>query len=591
MISSRTWKENTCEHNPLSEKSLSSTSHQIKPGTLPDIWLKAAMLGSLWASIEIILGSFLHNMHVPLSGTLLAALGLILLINGYKLWPQPGLFWRTALITAIMKSVSPSAIIFGPMVGIFMEGLILEVMVRLFRGRWPGFIIGGAFAVTWSLFQKIFVLLLTFGPNFVKLYEQLYFMAARSLQLGDTVPIDLVKLIFVIDLSFGALVAALALNSGYHGRKYLSDEEAEHRGSESADIFTVAKDQSYHGGLLLLNLGIFFTGILYLDDLTLPVRAILILFYILFNIYRYTRSLHRLKRPGLWIQLIAIMSLSGMILGGFQSWDTIRMGLESGLSMALRALFVIFSFSALSIEIRNPLIISWFQKNERRVLFESISVAFEVLPRLINAVSRRRGQWRNPFRTLNRFLGILEQLREEHTHNQSRVILLIGDQGAGKSTLLKELVHDEEGSGFLLSGFISEGTWVAGERDHYDILDISSMRSERLCERAGPASDIKAGPFNFRAAGIGFGCQILHQAAKDSESIVIIDEVGHLEIQGEGWSRCMDDLLMGGRPMIWSIRSSLVKDVKDRWDLKFIPLTVKETDVKALIAAIRNELL
>jgi len=39
------------------------TSLEGKP--LPDIWLKAAMLGSLWASVEIILGSFLHNLHIP----------------------------------------------------------------------------------------------------------------------------------------------------------------------------------------------------------------------------------------------------------------------------------------------------------------------------------------------------------------------------------------------------------------------------------------------------------------------------------------------------------------------------------------------
>ncbi|MBT4360216.1 MAG: hypothetical protein HOB84_10845, partial [Candidatus Marinimicrobia bacterium] len=75
---------------------------------LPDIWLKAAMLGSLWASIEIILGSFLHNLHIPFSGTFLASVGLILMINGYKLWPVKGLFWRTALVTAAMKSISPS---------------------------------------------------------------------------------------------------------------------------------------------------------------------------------------------------------------------------------------------------------------------------------------------------------------------------------------------------------------------------------------------------------------------------------------------------------------------------------------------------
>ena len=39
---------------------------------LNPIWLKAAVVGSIWASIEIILGSFLHNLKIPLSGTILS---------------------------------------------------------------------------------------------------------------------------------------------------------------------------------------------------------------------------------------------------------------------------------------------------------------------------------------------------------------------------------------------------------------------------------------------------------------------------------------------------------------------------------------
>ena len=122
---------------------------------IPLIWKRAALLGSLWAAVEIILGSFLHNLRIPMSGTILAAIGVVIMIQGYRLWPQPGLLWRTALITATMKAVSPSAVILGPMVGIFMEGVLLEVMLRLWRGRWPGVLMGAALAVSWSLIQRL----------------------------------------------------------------------------------------------------------------------------------------------------------------------------------------------------------------------------------------------------------------------------------------------------------------------------------------------------------------------------------------------------------------------------------------------------
>ena len=36
-----------------------------------DKWIKASVLAGLWAGVEIIAGSFLHNLRIPFSGTFL----------------------------------------------------------------------------------------------------------------------------------------------------------------------------------------------------------------------------------------------------------------------------------------------------------------------------------------------------------------------------------------------------------------------------------------------------------------------------------------------------------------------------------------
>lgn len=41
---------------------------------MSDKWLLAAIIGSIWASIEIIIGSFLHNLRLPMTGIMLKAL-------------------------------------------------------------------------------------------------------------------------------------------------------------------------------------------------------------------------------------------------------------------------------------------------------------------------------------------------------------------------------------------------------------------------------------------------------------------------------------------------------------------------------------
>ena len=556
---------------------------------IPDIWLKAAMLGSLWASVEIILGSFLHNIHMPFSGTFLASLGVIIMINGYRLWPDRGLFWRTALITAAMKSISPSAIIFGPMVGIFMEGLILESSVRLFRGRWPGFIIGGAIAVSWSLFQKIFVLLMTYGPDFVKLYEQLYFMAAKSLQFGDTVPFDLVKAIFIIDLCFGALVAALAYRTnGAKKTIQLAEMSVENGDPFPPNQLTASTAQRYSVPLLYLNLTVLIAGLNLLDELSIIWAGLVVATYVALNIYRYNRSLRRLKRPQLWIQLFAIMGLSGLLLGGWESQTAILSGLETGLGMATRALLVIFGFSALSIEIRNPVIIAWFTRHGMGIAFEALSLAFEVLPRLIKLVSGKQRIWRYPFKTLNQLLGALEVLRREHTDSTSRVVILTGIQGDGKTELVKALIRSAQTNHISFAGFYSEGTWLDNERDRYQIVDITTGSSELLCDRDDPKSEQQAGPFSFRKPGLAYGCEILKSIPARDKSMVIIDEIGHLELKNSGWSGCMDNLMARQQPMLWTVRPSLLDDVVAKWNIHPLILSAKETNLETLMTCINS---
>jgi hypothetical protein len=114
---------------------------------VPAVWSRAAVYGSLWAASEIVVGSFLHNLRIPFAGSLLAAFGVLVMTAGHRACPERGLIWRSALICALMKSISPSAVILGPMIGIAMEGALLEACVRLSGGRAAGYVVGGALAV------------------------------------------------------------------------------------------------------------------------------------------------------------------------------------------------------------------------------------------------------------------------------------------------------------------------------------------------------------------------------------------------------------------------------------------------------------
>src|SRR5664280_40231 len=105
---------------------------QIIPGKpLSQIWLKASVVGSIWASVEIILGSFLHNLKFPLSGMILSFISVWFLISFLQIWKENGLIMRAGIICALMKSISPSAFILGPMIGIFIEAILIELFILI----------------------------------------------------------------------------------------------------------------------------------------------------------------------------------------------------------------------------------------------------------------------------------------------------------------------------------------------------------------------------------------------------------------------------------------------------------------------------
>ena len=153
-----------------------------------DIWLKASVVGGLWASMEIIVGSFLHNTRLPFAGSILAFAGTILLIGFYQLWPQKGLIIRAGFITAIMKSVSPSAIILGPMTGIITEAALIELMLLIIGNNYPSVAVAGILSLSSALFHKIISVVILYGFDVIKVYVNVINFALKQFGIKEADP-------------------------------------------------------------------------------------------------------------------------------------------------------------------------------------------------------------------------------------------------------------------------------------------------------------------------------------------------------------------------------------------------------------------
>ncbi|MCF8367524.1 MAG: hypothetical protein K9G76_00685 [Bacteroidales bacterium] len=358
---------------------------------LKPIWLKAAILGGLWASIEIIIGSFFHNLRLPFAGTILAANSTILMIAFYQMWPEKGLIWRAGLIAALMKSVSPSAIILGPMIGIMSEALIVEFFIRVFGNNLVSLSIAGALSVSSALIHKVGSLLILYGFNIVKLYVDIFKYLAKQISIENPDPWLLLIIVSSVYLLFG-ITSALV---GYRIGKNTLGKKFESRGFRPKivskdNLLAIDPQQKFFVGLFFVHVLLIPTGLVLLNYVPLVYGMIFILVYSMFCIYHYKRSLRRLKKPVFWGQLFLLTFLAAIFWNGFNNHESFFNveGLLVGLEMNLRALFVVIAFSAFGVELRNPVIRDFLFKKGFDKIYAALGLSFTALPVMIEAMPR-----------------------------------------------------------------------------------------------------------------------------------------------------------------------------------------------------------
>lgn len=563
---------------------------QIHTQRIPDIWLKASVLGSLWASNEILLGSFLHNLKIPFSGAFLAAVGIAILIGGRYLWPVRGLFWRAGLICAAMKSISPSAVILGPMIGIAAESIILECTVRCLGARTAGFILGGALAVSWSLFQQIATYLITFGFDIVDVYSGLYQMLARGLNISRIQPMDLISALAILHATLGILAAGSAIAIGRRAVRFIDTTPAISRliGTNPDRRNALRIDdtsQSFSLVLLVANFIAITFGLWLLDRQTLLLGLSFLTVYCLFNARQYRHAFRRLSRPGFWASLAVVLISSGIVMGatrlpGKASW----VGFEAGFRMSIRAVLIVLGFSALSVELRNPRLLLWFARHRLRAFPEALSVAFDALPAFAAIAPNANTFVRQPHRILPLMLRYADSWVQSRGTNAGKVVFVTGRTSQGKSIMTQRIVDRLRASGARVAGITAPGIWQDGVRNGFDLIDLKSMQRTSLCRRDPSITDPLVLPYEFLDEGLEAGRQALSIESVRDADVVIVDEVGFLELEGKIWAESLDRLVREfDGAMIWVVRRDFVKRAAAKW-LKSEPLVydIESADAESI---------
>lgn len=539
---------------------------------LSEKWIKASIAGTIWAASEIVLGSFLHNLKIPFSGNILTAIGIIILISISYLWTDKGLFWRAGLICAVMKTMSPSAVIFGPMIGIFSESVLLEISVRLLGRTFAGYAIGAMLAMSWNLFQKIGSYIVFYGTDIIGVYSNLLKMAQKQLNIQtDLVWLPIIVL-FIVYALFGLLAAITGIKTG---RKMLKEPAVILRPAYNGRINNLVSNSdkkfNYSVAWLFMNVILIIGSFFLLNYTSWVVWSLSITGLVVIWSMRYRRALRQLSKPRFWIFFVIITLITAFVFTKTAPGDNFwKQGLLTGIQMNFRAVLMIVGFSTLGTELYNPVIREYFMKTSFRNLPMAIEIAVESLPGFIAAIPDFRNVMRNPVTIFHSVISQAGERLSEIRKKRKKVFIVTGSKTEGKTTFtgkLAAILYSEkiDTGGFLAERIISSDNETSG----YDLVDLESCQKTRFLHVTECSGNQKIGRFRICPDGLDAGKKMLQSSIETENRILIIDEVGRLELEGEGWSENISELLEKSvNHLILVVRDEFVENVKERWNLK-----------------------
>ncbi len=112
------------------------------------------------------------------------------------------------------------------------------------------------------------------------------------------------------------------------------------------------------------------------------------------------------------------------------------------------------------------------------------------------------------------------------------------------------------------------GLWKDNLRQGFDLVDLKSGDKIPLARRRIDPDSTALTPYQFFDNGLAAGVNALDVERCRTSSVIMVDEVGKLELNGDGWSKFLHPLLsIKSVVHIWIVREKLVEDVCKKWDL------------------------
>lgn len=532
-------------------------------------WLKAAIIGTMWAASEIIIGSFLHNLKIPFRSQILTSIGVLLVTIPIYSWKVHGLAWRAGIICALMKAISPSSVILGPMIAITAQGFLIDLSFRFLGFNFFSFVFAGILTMTWNIFQYIINLVVLFGQNLVEVFRNSIFFLQKQTGFKNITEQNFLLVIFVFFVFWGLMVGILSyflaklppkisipiINNNKYTQPFKKQEY---------------QDFNYSVGWLVFNFFSFFF-FFYLVKFKWYLWLTYALIVLIVWIFRYKHLIKRLFKGFFIISLFVIVALTLFFVYLENKQNFIEKGVLASTELFLRAFIVVGAFTTLGKELKNPKFETLTNKNYLKNFKNSLQLAFEFLPDVLSSMPSVKFMLVKPIvsvQIIHSHLNYWVVKHENQILKRSGCIIITGDVNSGKTSLASKLV-DFLKDKYKIGGFLARSHFENGQKKSYFVENITNGNNLLLASLDNFGDTFVFGRFYFSQKTFKEISGYYDENILKNIQIFVLDEVGPLEIRGDGWFELINRLIKKwDGVVIFVVRKNLLEKFMDFWALE-----------------------
>lgn len=148
------------------------------------------------------------------------------------------------------------------------------------------------------------------------------------------------------------------------------------------------------------------------------------------------------------------------------------------------------------------------------------------------------------------------------------IFVLTGPVQGGKTTLVSEKIILLREKGVKVMGFLCPGSFSEGKRSAFSLVDLETGRQVPMGDSIEQKGWVKFRRFFFNPEAFSQGELWIKNCLQRDPDLLVIDEVGPMELEGNGWSKSLDNLAQNSSvTQLWIVRQQILSEVTEKWKI------------------------